>query len=379
MDRRAFLRAGGLSGLALTAGAALAACGSSSGGSSGKSGKSKPLIKYGTPVASSNVFFAWYAIADKLGYFEEENVSSAVTTVATPTPLIQSGGVNAGVSAGAEFLPFVAANPSTDLISMWTQVPGSDVPYYWIVVPANSPVQSFKDLAGKKIGVIGASTSPWYVVDAVAQANGMDPNKDIHKTVVPAGAALIQAFKTGQIAAGAYVDAQVIAVNEALAGSPLVPLRLLELPSSLQKMGGGVNLMRRSTLEKNMDLYVGYNRALAKAFVFINANVQAGMAIHLETFPTLQKAGESKEAAITRLVSEVQPRLNESKQPSWSTADHPWGWTYPENFQVWLDVLPSLQGKNIDVNKLFTNDVVTAAYNFDVAAIQQQAQNYKVS
>jgi NitT/TauT family transport system substrate-binding protein len=376
-DRRDFLRTAGLTGLAMAAGGALAACGSSGGSSSGSGSKKKlTVVKYGEPAAASSVFFAWYPIAHKLGYFEAEGVDGQLVTNATPTPLVQAGQIPTCVSAGSEFLPFVAANPSTDIIITWTQVPK---PYYWIVVPANSPIQDFSQLKGKKIGAIGPGSSTWWVIDAMCAAYGMDVNKDIKKATVPAGAALVQAFKSGQIDAGSYVDAQVIQADEQLGSDPKAPLRLLPVPTSLAKQGGAVNLMKRSTLEANMDLYVGYMRALAKAFVFINANIKAGLSIHLDAFPALQQASESRDQCLSRLANELQPRLDESKKPDWSTEDHPWGWTYEENLSVWAPVLPTLKGKNIDMSKLYTNDLVNAAYNFDVAAVQQAANNYKLS
>ena len=52
---------------------------------------------------------------------------------------------------------------------------------------AKSPIQSVKDLKGKKIGVPGMGTPPFIFANRVLSANGIDPSKDIQWLVFPAG------------------------------------------------------------------------------------------------------------------------------------------------------------------------------------------------
>jgi NitT/TauT family transport system substrate-binding protein len=51
----------------------------------------------------------------------------------------------------------------------------------------NGPIQSIKDLKGKKIGIPGMGTPPFIFANRVLGANGIDPGKDITWLVFPAG------------------------------------------------------------------------------------------------------------------------------------------------------------------------------------------------
>ena len=51
----------------------------------------------------------------------------------------------------------------------------------------NGPIQSIKDLKGKRIGIPGMGTPPFIFANRVLGANGIDPGKDITWLVFPAG------------------------------------------------------------------------------------------------------------------------------------------------------------------------------------------------
>jgi len=56
-----------------------------------------------------------------------------------------------------------------------------------VQAPAKSPLNSIKDLKGKRIGIPGMGTPPFIFANRVLGANGIDPGKDITWLVFPAG------------------------------------------------------------------------------------------------------------------------------------------------------------------------------------------------
>lgn len=56
-----------------------------------------------------------------------------------------------------------------------------------VQAPVNSPIQSVKDLKGKRIGVPGMGTPPFIFANRVLGANNIDASKDITWLVYPAG------------------------------------------------------------------------------------------------------------------------------------------------------------------------------------------------
>jgi ABC-type nitrate/sulfonate/bicarbonate transport system substrate-binding protein len=271
-------------------------------------------------------------------------------------------------------VPFVAQNPSSDLVIAWTPVPR---PFYWPVVPADSDIRTFGDLRGKRIATAGPGLL-WWLVDGMAAQAGLRPG-DVTKVTVPAGPGLLAAFRQHRVDAGMILDVDLVQADEQLAGDPMGPLRMLPVSDVLAKTGGTCLVFKRSTLDRNRDRYVGYLRGMAKGFTFLNANVRAGLSIHLDAYPKLRQAGETRQQTIDRLVRLVTPRLEASKPPDWAAEKHPWGWTYAENLSGWEKIIPALKGKHVDVSRLYTNDLIGPAYDFDAAAVVKSARDYKIS
>jgi ABC-type nitrate/sulfonate/bicarbonate transport system substrate-binding protein len=371
LDRRTFLRRAAVTGLAVMAGpAALTACAGQARDQQGPLG----LVQFGVGFDPDNVLSSWFTIADRLGYFAEEGVDSEVKRVATPLALVRAGRLQCGQQTPAELLPFVAENPSSDLVIGWTPVPR---PFLRTVVPATSDVREFSDLRGKRMATPGPGRLRWFI-DAMCVGSGMSPS-ELKQVTVPAGPALLAAFGQNRVDAGMLTGTLIAQANEQLAGDPVGPLRVLPFPDALTRTGGNLVVFRGSTLDRNRDLYTGYLRGVAKGWTFLNANVAAGVSIHLDAYPRLRRAGETRQQTIDRLVRELTPTLEVSKPPDWATEKHPWGWTYEENLTDWEKIIPVLAGKKIDSPKLYTNDLVGPAYDFDAAAIVKAAQDHKTS
>jgi ABC-type nitrate/sulfonate/bicarbonate transport system substrate-binding protein len=370
LDRRTFLRRAGVTGLAIVAGpAALSACS----GDARDPQAQLDLVQFGVGFQPDNVLASWFTIADRFGYFAEEGVDSEVKNVATPLALVQAGRLQCGLQTPAELLPFVAQNPSSDLVIGWTPVPR---PFLWTVVPADSDVREFSDLRGKRIATAGAGRN-WWFIDAMSVQSGLSPS-DLKKVTVPAGPALLAAFRQNRVDAGQLTETLIVQLNEQLSGDPIGPLRALPFPDALNRTGGNLVAFSRSTLDRNRDFYAGYLRGVAKGWTFLNANIPAGVSIHLDAYPRLRRADETRQQTIDRLVAEVRPRLEASRPPEWAAEKHPWGWTYEENLSDWEKIIPVLAGKKLDVSKLYTNDLVGPAYDFDTAAIEKKAREYKI-
>jgi ABC-type nitrate/sulfonate/bicarbonate transport system substrate-binding protein len=372
LDRRTFLRTAGVTGLAVLAGpAALGAC---SGDARDGQGQLR-LVQFGPGVGPESAqVAAWFTIAERLGYFAQEGVHAEVKKVQTPSALVQAGRLESAIEVPSELLPFLAQNPSSDLVVAWTSVP---TPVMRAAVPANSDIHEFSDMRGKRIATAGPGLN-WLFVDALSVQAGLDP-RDVQKLTVPFSApAMIAALRQNRVDAGIFADTLVVQTNELLDGDPMGPLRVLPIPDAMKKKGNSHYIFKRSTLDRNRDFYTGYLRGIAKGWTFLNANVPAGLSIHLDAFPTLRRADETRQQTLDRLVSEVTPRLEASQPPEWAAEKHPWGWTYQENFTGWEEIIPVLRGKSVDTSRVYTNDFVAPAYDFDAAAIEKAAREHKI-
>lgn len=197
VDRRAFLRLGGLGALA----AGLAACGSNSKSSTGSSSPSSTAAAASSATASSSAATTAPAITKgKVTYQLSwlENSEFAGTFIALDKGYYSQTGVNMDMLAGGpslNTLPVLAAGRATitraDLdTTIQAQMKGADLRVlgagyqqnpYCIVSLANAPITTPQEMIGKKIGVPASNTSSW---NAFVSLNKIDPSKI---TVVPIG------------------------------------------------------------------------------------------------------------------------------------------------------------------------------------------------
>src|SRR5207302_4962650 len=131
------------------------------------------------------------------------------------------------------------------------------------VVKPGSPIQSYADLRGKKIGVSNLGTTDYPVTRAVLKSIGLDPDKDVSWIGVGDGITAGVALDRGAVDALAYYD-----VGFGIAENAGIALRYLPRPPKVPMIGGVFMGARRDFIEKNRALCVGYGRAMAMASEF---------------------------------------------------------------------------------------------------------------
>ena len=183
---------------AAAAAAVLAACGSShaAGGSSAASTSGSP----GDPPISLTVGYLSGSdlsafIADKLGYFKQENITVKFVQLAAGPQIIAANATGAiDISFGDTFaFASAIANGFTDLRLIHVNANGL---YSNLVVSKQSGIHSASDLSGKKIGV---SPTPFtrVLIKAFAANAGVNPSSIAFTNVAVGGQAA--AVESGQV------------------------------------------------------------------------------------------------------------------------------------------------------------------------------------
>lgn len=163
-----------------------------------------------------------------------------------------------------------------------------------LVVKAEGPIRSIRDLAGKNIGYVPGTMHEILLREALTQ-NGLNPNKDVKLLRV-------DFFDMGQALARGSIDAF-------LSGEPFPSLavqqgygRILAYPY-FGKGIGAINagmLVKRETVEKHPELVAGLVAAHAKATEYLKAHPDLWLQ-KAATFGTpleiLQKAAPNMELA----------------------------------------------------------------------------------
>jgi NitT/TauT family transport system substrate-binding protein len=195
---------------------------------------------------------------------------------------------------------------------------------------------------------------------------GLDPDRDVKWTAVGAGVPAGVALQRGAIDALAYYDTGFGQIEAA--GLRFV---LLPRPKALPMVGGQFLMARKTLLTEQRDLLVGVGRAVAKASVFLLSNPAAGAQAFLQMYPETAPRGSSQAEAVKSVLQAVDRRIK-LYEPPYPNAKI--GSINPEEFKVEAE-LNDLKIR--DFGGFYTNELIDAINEFDVAKVQAQAAAYK--
>ncbi len=242
----------------------LAACGggkSNSGG--GTSGTTKLTVGL-VPVIDIAPFY----LGIKHGFFSAEGLDvtpQLIQTGATVVSGVVSGSLPIGFSNTTSLVIAASKNIPVQIISAGVSAGTGD--YAGLLVKANGPIKSVKDLAGKRIAVNGLKNVGSLTVNAALEANGVDIS---HITYIEVpfpnmGTALVR----NQIDAAWVVEPFVSANKAANNGTHLLIQTYMSLPAHYPVAAYFVSQAYRSG---HADVVAKFQRAIAKALDYAQAH-----------------------------------------------------------------------------------------------------------
>ncbi|MFG1923206.1 ABC transporter substrate-binding protein [Cryptosporangium sp. NPDC048952] len=340
----------------LCAAATLSACGSDD---SADAGDLTP-VRFAMASPSWNAGFAVMAVVEAEGFYGEEGLKVTTNLFPSATQAAQqvAGG---GADLGLMTVEPVAIGHDKDLNlayfdSYWPKW------IYSLQVPDGSDVKSIADLKGKKIGVTAVASSGATFARTAMKLNGMN-EKDASLVPIGAGAQQINAIKSGQVDALALWDIQYQAVKNA--GVTLTPLPVAETADA---WGGGFATTRKN-LEAKKDVYERFGRAVAKAFVFSQANPEAAIRdlwkLHPET-----RGSDPEKKALADAIKVLQVRLDGQ-----GFGDKSLGRIDEAAFTRSLDFLASAGLiKKFPAKDVYTDEMFTAINDFSYDDVVKKAE-----
>lgn len=324
-------------------------------------------ISMGFGIKSINPIIINILIGSGLGYYKEEGLEftpKALGTNSNAQIAVDKGDTQFAVGTPSFQMPLYAKSQLPKIVNFYEYT----YPYKWdVAVLENSPLKSYSELKGKKIGVSDLGTTDYPVTRAVLKNNGIDPDKDVQWIAVGAGVTAGVALQRGVIDALAYFDTgfgQIEAAN--------IPIRMLPRPQNVPLIGGLYLSAMQDYIKQNRKVCVGFARAVAKGSLFLLANPKAGAKVFLDLYPATAPRGATQEQAIRSVLFAVQRRMKLYEPPYPNTK---MGFIHEDELK--RDV--AFLGLPItDVKPLFTNDLIDEINDFDHARITEQAKAYKV-
>ena len=304
-----------------------------------------------------------------LGYWKQEGLDVEVITTPGASAAIQlviSGKADAAVASPVTAM--LAVQKGVDLKIIYTTLRGD---IFGVAIPAGKGINSLKDLKGHTIGVSSFASSGTNYTKSLLGKAGLQPS-DFSVVEVGVGARAASALRSGQVPALGLWD-------EAYKQMELSGIEFTKIysdPRADTSIAGSI-VVRGEDLKKRPQVLIGLARAIAKAQLFQQTDPGASVKIHWKAYPqSVPREGETPEIFKRQLPS---PAF--ASRFSHETHSVPGNMaicrlTIRRNSKI-IFVATGQLPKAIEIDKSYTNELIAKINDFDTAAVQEQAKNFK--
>lgn len=331
--------------------------------------------------ATDKFIFAWpsainsgvapLSFAKKLGYWDQEDLDLEVqvlTGSGVIVPQLLTGNID-GAYSSLETL-VIARQPGKlnfPIIFPYNYLRNS---IWEFAVLEDSDIESFEDMKGKTIGVLGLSSGNIYMTHAILESKGISKD-DINLMAVGTGAAAFDALKTKQIDVLNLFDTAHVRAEQ-----NNIPIRRIALPQEFQGVSSHGISVTQKLLEENPDLVARFGRALTKGTIACQANLDACIRAYWDDYPAMRPAEKNIESVLEN-EKEVLKKRMENLTYFRDTDEAQFGEFSDYDWDILIKALEGggeVSDPNIPYETLFSNALVPQYNDFDVDVVIEQAK-----
>jgi NitT/TauT family transport system substrate-binding protein len=340
-----------LSAVLLAFALGVGACGGDDEGGGGET----TSVTYALPTPETLEFYP-PIVAEELGFFEEEGVEPQLAPAAEEIPMtafLENGDAELTLADVDEVV--IAADRGLDIQVIFDPQHKNTE---GTVVPEESEIQEFSELAGKRVGL--ASEENVSLFRAQANVAGVDPDDIDTVTVGTSGPTVANALREGDIDAYVGARSDFTALNAAgLTLRNITPEEVLNFP-------GNPMSTLPNILEEKRDALVGFLRAWAKAQYVGLERPNVVEAIVREKIPEEWRQENVAEAALANAIDLFTPAgetIGEIRPEVWENGQ-----------QLLLDTGVIEEG--IDIDTVLNDELVEEINDWDREEVLQQADQW---
>jgi NitT/TauT family transport system substrate-binding protein len=310
-----------------------------------------------------------YAIATKLGWFAKDGIKVELVPFPGSTDCVKAVATK-DVSYGVPSIEPVAIirQQGIKIKNYYTAYQGN---IYGIAVPEDSPIKTFADLKGKKIGVTSMASAGVIIARALAAAHGFNPDKDVSIVVAGEAAQTAALLRSNQVDALSQFDTQYALTENAGA-----KLRMLDT-SDIAKFPSNGFIALEDTLVNKRAEAVAIGKGYAMGTVFALANPEAAIRILWEVFPQTKATGKDEATAMRDDVKTLLARAKSWKLDSGGVTK--WGENSVANYAAYADFLVKngVLKEKPQATDLIDNSLIDDINKFDAGEIAKMAKGWK--
>jgi len=342
-----------------------------------------PALATQPAVAKDKFVFAWpsalntgtanFTFAKALGFFDEENLDAEIivlTGSGVIIPQLLAGTIHSAY-ASLEPLPISRqeGKPNFQLRFVYNFLPRS---IWEMAVLEDSPIKTMGDFGGKTIGFVSLTSGNIAMTQAMAQSEGVNWNT-VQKIAAGSGVPAFEALRRKSIDGLNLWDTAHVSLE--LTGTKI---RRIPFPKEYQNLSSHGFPVTEELLKKNPGLVIRFGRAMSKAAIACNANLEGCILSFWRQYPELKPTSGSDADNMKKEVEVMKPRManllagrNETNMGAFTEED-------------WKLLINALKvggliekDANIPLNTLYTNEFVPEYNKFDRAAVISKAKAYK--
>ena len=336
-------------------------------------GANAPLkkITYAVATADLNIGYPYATLPKALGYFEQEGLDVQIVpgqSSAAVTQLLLSGRADVGL-AQPDPVVIQRVKIKIPLVSFYAVCRHGTNRF---VVNPDSPIQSVRDLKGKRVGVNDLGSGGVIYLRARLKEAGMSLN-DVQLLSVGYGTPSFEALKNKS------VDAEV-SFTGGIARQQMAGYAVRVLPPTSTEMDQySFDLFAtQSFIAKNPDVIAKIGRATAKATVFLMTNPEAAVRAFWKQYPDRAPKDRNDPKALANDLAILKSQIHDMAADQ-LPVDFAWGSQQAAIFDELEAYLASAGqiSQPIAATDLFTNAFAAQYNQFDHPIIVNQARNWK--
>ena len=328
-------------------------------------------ITYAVATADLNIGYPFTTLAKALGYFEQEgldvNIVPGQSSAAT-AQLLLSGRADVGL-AQPDAVMIQRANNKIPLVSFYAVCRRGTNRF---VVNPDSPIQTVRDIKGKKVGVNDLGSGGVIYLRARLREAGMSPN-EVQLMSVGYGTPFFEALKNHNVDVEVNFTGGI--ARQQIAG---YPVRLLPAtPDELNQYSYNL-FATQSFIDKNPDVIAKIGRATAKATIFVMTNPEAAVRAFWKQYPDRAPKDMNDAKAMQTDLAIIKAEIHEMAADELPVS-FKWGSQDAAIFgkiQAYLADAGQIS-KPIAPTDFFTNAFADQYNEFDHRVIVSQAKNWK--
>lgn len=313
------------------------------------------------PIASYDVRYAPWAIAQANGYLAQEglelNMPLAKGSMVVIQQLINGGGVYAQLPPDGVI---IANAKGADLKFFYSFITKNPFP---LAVLDDSPIKTLEDLRGKKIGVFSLSAVQFYTTQAIMKSAGMVKDKDYQLIDVGSGASALASLQRGDVDALAQDVLIYAGFNNRGA-----TFRYLSSEQISKVFAWGL-VSTDANLQKNPAQATALARALTKGRIACAADTRKCIEAYFREYPNAKPPGLNTEKAIEEQERILKVFLSYGPKPE----NGQWGSYTPESWKAAMQYMvdAGLIAEPVPDDRMYTSALLPQINDFDEAALDK--------